>query len=160
MGGMIRACKTHLFLSLAMLEKLVEQSPEEIWNIKAGGFVFWQQLLHALAGSNFWMRQPGSSFTEPFADRRVYPELEDEPEGYITRDEMKAYKDTVKSICESFFKDRDDRWLAEPSGLYDKISNLDVVFMQIRHIQYHVGHCDCILREKGLRATDWIDCSG
>ncbi|MDO8686502.1 MAG: DinB family protein, partial [Clostridiales bacterium] len=114
-------------------------------------------ILHTLTGSNFWMRQPGSGFSEPFADRKVYPELDNEPEGNVTRDEMIQYKDTVKVLCESFFEGKNDEWLVEPSGIYDKISNLDVVFMQILHIQYHVGHCNSILRERGLKAVDWIN---
>ena len=76
------------------------------------------------------MRQPKSTFSEPFAGRKVYPELDHEPEDKITRDEMVEYKDTV------------------------------IVFMQIRHIQYHVGHCNSILRERGLKAVDWIDYFG
>lgn len=160
MDGMINTCRTQFFLSFAMLEKLVEQCPEDIWDLKAGGFVFWQQLLHALAGASSWMRQSGTGFSEPFAGRKVYPELDHEPEGRVTREEMQDLKDAVKVISESFFEGKEDRWLAQPSGIYDKISNLDVVFMQIRHIQYHVGHCDSILRERGFKATEWVDFFG
>ena len=106
------------------------------------------------------MRQPKSTFSEPFAGRKVYPELDHEPEDKITRDEMVEYKDTVIVLCENFFEGKDEAWLAESSGIYDKISNLDIVFMQIRHIQYHVGHCNSILRERGLKAVDWIDYFG
>jgi hypothetical protein len=42
----------------------------------------------------------------------------------------------------------------------DKISNMDVLLMQIRHIQYHVGHCNSILRDRGYRAVDWIEYCG
>lgn len=160
MKNMIKTCRTQFFLSFSMLEKLIEQCPDEIWDMKAGGFVFWQQILHTLAGSNFWMRQPDSHFSEPFADRRVYPELESEPEGRVSRDEMVEYKEFVKVLCGSFFEGKDDQWLSLPSGIYDKISNLDVVFGQIRHIQYHVGHCNSILRERGLKAVDWVDYFG
>jgi len=46
-----------------------------------------------------------------------------------------------------------------PSDIYIKISNMDVILMQIRHLQYHVGHCNSILRERGAEAVDWIDLS-
>ena len=160
MNSIIKTCRTQFFVSFLILEKLIEQCLEDIWNIKAGGFVFWQQILHALTGANFWMRQLDSTFSEPFADRKVYPELDHDPEGKITRDEMVKYKDAVKILCESFFEGKDDAWLVEPSVLYDKISNLDIVFMLIRHTQYHVGHCDSILRERGLRAVEWVDYFG
>lgn len=155
--SIVRICKAQFFQAFTMMENMIEQCPEEIWSIKAGGFVFWQQILHTLSGSNYWMRQPGSTFEEPFADRTVYPELDGEPVGRISREEMTVYKDYVKDLCRDFFEGKDDSWLAEPSGIHDKISNLDVMLLQIRHIQYHVGHCNSILRDRGLEAVDWIE---
>ena len=46
---------------------------------------------------------------------------------------------------------------AEKSVLYDKITNMDIVLMLMRHIQYHTGHCDSILREDGFEAVEWLD---
>lgn len=160
MNSIIKTSKTQFFLSFSMLENLIEECPDEVWNIKAGGFVFWQQILHTLTGANFWMRQPESIFTEPFSERKVYPELENEPIGNITREEMLEYKEQVKNLCIKFFEKNDDVWLLEKSHIYDKISNMDVVIGQIRHIQYHIGHCNSILRERGLKAVDWIDYFG
>lgn len=157
MNSIHKICRKQFFLSFQMMENLIEQCPEEIWSIKAGGFVFWQQILHALYGANFWMRQSNVLILEPFAERKVYPELEKEPEGKISKDEMLNYKDEVKKLCESFFEGKDDEWFSMPSVLCDKLTNMDVVFMQIRHIQYHVGHCDSILRERGFKAVDWLE---
>jgi hypothetical protein len=143
-----------------MLENLIEECPDEVWNIKAGGFVFWQQILHTLTGTNFWMRQLGDNFTEPFSERKVYPELDNEPIGNVTKEEVLEYKEQVKNLCTLFFENKDDAWILENSHIYDKISNMDVALGQIRHIQYHIGHCDSILRERGLRAAEWIDYFG
>jgi len=93
MTHVIDSCREHFFMSFSMLEKMIEQCPEEVWNIKAGGFVFWQQLVHALSSVNFWMRKPGGVFVEPFAERKVYPELDQDPEGFVSRDELREYKD-------------------------------------------------------------------
>jgi len=35
-----------------MLEKLIEQCPEDIWNIKAGGFVFCNSILREKGDTN------------------------------------------------------------------------------------------------------------
>lgn len=159
-NSIIKSAKIHFDLSFDMLEKMFTQCPDELWNKKLAGFVFWQQILHALAGINFWMRQAGEEFAEPFADRKLYPELENDPEGSITRDELVEYKDTVKTICSSFFEGRNDEWLSEPSVIYDRINNIDIVFAQIRHVQYHVGHCDSILRDRNYKAVEWVDYFG
>ena len=152
--------KRHFDLSFEMLERMISQCPDEIWNEKHGGFVFWQQLLHAFCGINFWMRQKKEAFVEPFEGRRLYPELDQEPEDEINKEELIRYKEEVKVICQSFFEGKNDEWLGQASVIYSKISNIDIVFMQIRHIQYHVGHCNSILRGLGHEAVEWIDYFG
>jgi hypothetical protein len=50
--------------------------------------------------------------------------------------------------------------LTEKSIIYNNITNLDVILGQIRHLQYHVGHCESILRENGMTDLKWIDYLG
>lgn len=59
-----------------------------------------------------------------------------------------------------FFDEKEDSWLLEPNVLYEKITNLDVINMQIRHIMYHVGYCNCILHEEGISLVKWKDYFG
>lgn len=156
----IKIAKTHFDLSFEMLEKMIQQCPDDLWNEKKGGFVFWQQLLHAFTGINFWLREENKKFIEPFEDKKVYPELDHDPENNLTKEELTEYKNKVKEICDAFFQDKDDHWINSSSIIYDKIKNLDVIFMQIRHIQYHVGHCNSILRENNVQAVEWLDYFG
>lgn len=156
----LKSAKTQFDLSFSMLEKMIEMCPEDLWNEKKGGFVFWQQLLHAFTGTNFWLRTENKDFVEPFADRKVYPELNQDPESNLTKKEISEYKDVVKGIAEAFFDEKDDEWLVSESVVYNKLKNLDVIFMQIRHLQYHVGHCNSILRENNREAVDWMDYYG
>ena len=158
--SIVESARIHFELSFNMLEKMIAQCPDGLWDKKLSGFVFWQQILHALAGIEFWMRQKNGEFVEPFAERNLYPELEHDPEGSITRDELTEYKDRVKTLYGRFFDGRNDAWLGEPSIIYDKINNMDIVFMLTRHIQYHVGHCDSILRDRGYQAVEWVDYFG
>lgn len=160
MNSIIKSAKIHFDLSFDMLENMITQCPEELWDKKLAGFVFWQQILHALAGVEYWMRQAGDEFAEPFADRKPYPELENDPEGSITRDELIGYKNRVKTICGNFFEGRNDEWLSEPNIIYNGINNIDIVFMLTRHVQYHVGHCDSILRDRNCKAVEWVDYFG
>lgn len=37
---------------------------------------------------------------------------------------------------------------------------IDIILMQIRHVQYHVGHFNSILREQGKKVVDWTDYFG
>lgn len=159
-NSLVKTAKTHFDLSFSMLENMIEKCPDDLWNEKKGGFVFWQQLLHAFTGINFWMRTNKDEFIEPFADKKVYPELDHDPENQLTKEDLTEYKNVAKEISRAFFDDKDNEWLGTESVIYNKIKNLDVIFMQVRHIQYHVGHCNSILRENGREAVEWYDYYG
>ncbi len=155
-----KSVKIHFDLSFEMLEKMISKCPDELWDKKLSGFVFWQQILHALTGVEYWMRQAGEEFVEPFAERKLYPELENDPEGNITKAELTEYKNKVKVVCSRYFEGRNDEWLGEPSAICGTINNIDIVFMLTRHVQYHVGHCDSILRDRNYEAVEWVDYFG
>jgi hypothetical protein len=152
--------KKYFQVSFTMMENIIAQCPDELWNEKKGGYVFWQQIFHALTGVNFWMRLNNEQFVEPFSERKLYPELEQEPESHLSRSELLEYKEQVKSIANDFFDGRDDHWLYQGSAAYNKVKNIEIIYMQIRHLQYHVGHCNCILRENGYQAVEWLEYFG
>lgn len=156
----VETIRRHFDLSFAMLEKMIDQCPDELWNKKHGGFVFWQQLLHAFTGIHFWMRLSNEIFVEPFSDRKVYPELDQDPQDELTKNDLRDYMEKVKRICKSFFENQNDEWLNGSSVLDNRLKNIDIALMQIRHIQYHVGHCNSILREQNKEAVEWLDLFG
>lgn len=152
--------KKHMEASLTMLLREIDACPDALWNQKGGGFIFWQQVLHAMAGLEYWTRSENAAFEEPFKERKVYPELDHAPEGYISKDEMRAYGQKVAAQVETFFHGKTDEWLNQANVIYAKILNMDVIGMQLRHIQYHVGHCDSILRERDVEAVEWVEYLG
>jgi hypothetical protein len=152
--------KRHFDLSFAMLDQVIAVSPDELWEQKKGGNVYWQQLFHTLTGVQRWMRPSGDRFGEPFAGRGLYPELEQDPESHLSRAELLEYLETVKTVVQQFFENKDDAWLYEKAAVYPKIKNIDIIYAQIRHIQYHVGHCEAILRESNYDTAEWLDWLG
>lgn len=152
--------KRQLILSFDALAYLIDKTPLELWNEKKGAYIYWQQILHAITGSLFWLRSEKTEFLEPFSDLQVYPELEKDPENELSKDQLYALLAEAVELANHFFDSFDSHTLLEPSILYCKISNLDVVFGQIRHLQYHLGHCECILRECGITDLKWIDYMG
>jgi uncharacterized damage-inducible protein DinB len=151
---------THFRMSFDMLRQEIAACPDELWNRRLGGYVFWQQILHALTGCLFWTRTARDPFAEPFADRQVFPELDQDPRTVLGKAELEEFATRVAEQLERFLDHGDDAWLTEASPLYDKILNIDVVQMQIRHLQYHAGHCNAILREAGVPAVEWQEYLG
>lgn len=156
----LSAMKAQLDLSFRMIESGIESCPEGLWNAKAGGFVYWQQILHCLAGLLYWMRGEGAEFEEPFKEREAYPELEKDPVGSVSKSEMRELAERARETIAAFFAGKDDGWLLLPSPIYGKITNADTAFGQIRHVMYHVGHCDSARRERGLEAVAWEEYFG
>ena len=157
---LIQHLKIHFNYSFDMLEKMIEACPDNLWNQKHGGFIFWQQLLHAFIGNKYWTRLNELEFMEPFSERNVYPDLDKEPEGEIAKNEMQNLANEIRKQNETYFSGKYDDWLMEKSSVLSTIANIDIIEMQIRHIQYHVGHCNCILRENNVKAVEWIDYLG
>jgi hypothetical protein len=54
----------------------------------------------------------------------------------------------------------DDSFLSERLVSDRDFTYLDAILAQIRHIQYHVGHCDSILRQNRIEAVDWLKYMG
>lgn len=149
-----------LSLSLEMLKNLIENAPDSVWNEKRGGFIFWQQIFHALTGALFWLRSEKGEFQEPYAGQNLYPELDGEPQGQLSREQLLDLYREVLEEKELLFGKLTEETVIESSPLYGKISSLDVIFGQVRHIMYHIGHCDAILRDQELPAAKWVEYYG
>lgn len=149
--------RRQLFLCFDMLESLIDKTPNAIWNEKKGGFVFWQQILHALRSSLYWLRTETEGFVEPYEELRVYPDLDNDPENELNKDQINKLLKEAEGLAAYYFDRYDSEQLLMDSVLDHNISGLDVVFMQIRHLQHHIGSCEAILRDSGLDVPEWLD---
>lgn len=141
--------KRHFDPSFEMLERLVDICPDDVWpNI-------WQQVYHTLFGIEFWFRLESRDVQPTDWGKNVSPELDIQSDDYLTRDELRDYAAKMKAKAEAFFQANRNR-LFEPCAIYDQITNADVVMMQVRHFQYHVGDCNRILGSQGVRAVEWL----
>jgi hypothetical protein len=152
--------RDHALLSLDMLDEVARLCPDHIWTRKVSGYVYWQQILHTLTGALYWTRSAPGPFVEPFHDLVVYPELDGEPETDLTKGELSELSAVVRRQMTALFEQKTDQWLYAPSAVTDKLLNLDVIEMQIRHLQYHVGHCNSILRHHNETPAGWLEYTG
>lgn len=44
----------------------------------------------------------------------------------------------------------------EPCVLFEEITKLDVILMQVRHVQHHIGYCNGILNSNHVEAVKWV----
>jgi len=158
----LNSLKTQLLISFSMLEKIIETCPDELWNKKVSGYVFWQQLVHAFAGTHGWLREDKLEIMPPFSvfnGKKIYSEFENDPEIMLTKADVVQLCNETKETIEKWFNGKDDDWLKMPFAIF-KINNFDNIAGQIRHIMYHVGHCEAIFRENGIKPDEYLDYFG
>jgi GNAT superfamily N-acetyltransferase len=158
----LHSLKTQLLISFSMLEKIIKICPDELWNKKVSGYIFWQQLVHAFAGTHGWLREDKLEITPPFSifnGKKIYSEFENDPEIMLTKADVIQLCNETKETIEKWFNGKDDDWLKMPFAVF-KINNFDNIAGQIRHIMYHVGHCEAIFRENGIKPDEYLDYFG
>lgn len=141
---------------------MIDACPSELWTERKGLFPFWQQLYHALYWTDYNIQESnnGEKIFSWKTEKKITHELDAEKTNlaeYLTKDELSTYIQAFIKKKDSFFNKMSDAELLRPiSYRKDGYTYLDLITNQIRHIMYHVGHCDCILRENGHSATSWL----
>lgn len=149
--------RRQLFLCFNMIENLIEKTPDSIWCENRGGFVYWQQIFHALTSSLYWLRTEDGTFFEPFKELNLYPKLDKDPENQLTKKQISKLLKEAEELADYFFNRYSSDQLLRDSVLVHDITGLDIVLMQIRHLQYHIGYCEGLLRDAGLDVPEWLD---
>ena len=152
--------------SLTMLREMIETCPNELWTERNGSFPFWQQLYHALYWTDYTIQEScdGEKIFSWKTEKNITHELDKEkinfPE-YLTKEELLIYFQAFIEKKDRFFSKMNDSALLEViPHRKDGYAYLDTITNQIRHIMYHVGHCDCILRNNGYSAIAWVSIFG
>lgn len=152
----VASLKTHFTPTFEMLEKVIEICPEDIWAGQTGCPI-WQQIFHTVTGIEFWFRKPGESFQLPAMGKQVSPELGEKTPDWLTKEELVQYVQKMQEKADQYFAELDDTKLFASAGAYDKLTNMDVILMQIRHFQHHIGYCNSVLAHNEVKPVDWID---
>jgi hypothetical protein len=142
-----------------MLERIIEICPDDLWNTKKSGFIFWQQVIHVLSWMNACMRD-GKMKPLPFSDfngKNIYPDFENIPEIMLTKSEIIECCKATKEIAKKCFSGKDDNWLKLPWEKHNKVTNFDMLESSIKHLIYHIGHCEAVFRENGIKTGEYLD---
>ena len=138
--------------SLETVKGLIDRCPDELW-LKNVGRPYWQHIYHALVGPDFWFRM--EEFRLYSFKKDVTPDLTVKSKDSLTREEMGQYYRIVKEKCDRFFNSMNTQKLFLESYISKEHTNTDLVLSQIRHIQHHVGFCNCLLRQHDFEAVEW-----
>lgn len=156
MASLVQILRRQFDPTFEMLAELVDTCPERVWASEKDLNPFWQQIMHVLNGIHFWFRQGEDIFVLPDMANDPFLDLGGRPANPLQKDKVRDYQSLVSRQVESFFAKLDDSRLTERSTTYPEFTFADLVLMQIRHIQHHVGTCNAILRTKGAATVRWL----
>jgi len=160
------AIKRQYDYSIIMLREIIDACPSKLWTEANGSFPFWQQIYHALYWTDYNIQEShgGEKIFSRKNEKKINHELNKEATDsseYLTKDEMNHYIQAIIEKKNRFFNNLTDKILLEPiPHRRDGITYFDIITNQIRHIMYHVGHCDCILRNNGHSVKAWLSIYG
>ncbi len=139
---------------MGMIDAQIDACPDTLWNRKAGGWVFWQQLLHIGNAINFFIMHEG--YVPPSCNQELdVCQLKKAPTSPMSKAELKAYLAAVQANAITFLDSLTSETLLarhEALSQYFKVdvSNQASILKLVWHGAYHFGCCDALLREEGL----------
>lgn len=146
-----------------MLKSVVDICPDELWKADNNGLPIWNHVVHALMGSDFWLRTDYMAdfsscldFPDSLRDKLFRDEWCSEKDGFMTKDQvMDCYK-ALDVKKEKFFDLLNDEMLCKKIRDDMDFTYLSVICAQIRHIMCHVGMCeDAIIAFNG-EEIPWV----
>ena len=143
--------------SMEMLQGVVDNCPEDLWFDDSIGFPFWQQIWHVLFFVDVWLREDYTRGVPYRVFEKDLPEdLAKRSDDHLTQAEAREYLARLKDKTERFFSQLDDDKLLAPIVEGRPNTYLDTILGQIRHIQYHVGHSNCLLKSREADTSRWV----
>jgi hypothetical protein len=155
----VSALEVHLGMSLEMLRLVVERCPDDsVWLAGSVDFPLWQQVYHTVFFVDFWLREnyAARSWRTVVFKKEITPHLGKPSPEHLSRMEMLGFLAAVSEKVKCYFAALDDPRLWQPISLSKEITHADAIIGQIRHVMYHVGNCNRMLKEKGAPTTGWL----
>jgi len=157
------AVKSQLDFSLDMLNDVIINCPDDLWKrVDDDVFPYWQQIYHTL----YWVDY---NIQESFDGKRMFcwetskditHELEENEihcSDFLIKEELYDYFQAFLIKKNYFFIRLDDEALKnEIPYRNDGLTWFDILINQIRHIMYHVGYCDSLLKDNGYYSIEWV----
>jgi hypothetical protein len=65
---LVKKLEKRFNLYFNVLEDIIEMCPNDLWNKKCSGYIFWQQLVHTFSGTYLWLKDEKINFLDGIDD--------------------------------------------------------------------------------------------
>ena len=154
----VESLKGSFGFTWSLLDKFIDNCPEDVWVKKFGGWPLWQNVYHAIDAIDFFIRDKDAKPSKGLFSHEVGSLTEVATGPTPTRQEIKALLPVVKGAADKYFDSLNDADLGHKNeGLSSRMpaesTHASTCAMLIAHTMYHLGTCDAALREKGLKGV-------
>lgn len=161
MDEIVKMLKVQYEDGCKMLKSAVELCPDELWKADNNGLPVWNHIVHALMGSDFWLR---SDYMAEFNPCLPLPDnvrdtlLRDEwkSDGFMTKEQVMDCFKAFDAKKDGFFGSLNDEMLCKRIRDDMEFTYLGVICAQIRHIMCHVGMCEDAILAFGGNEIPWV----
>ncbi len=148
--------------SYKMLKNAVDLCPDGLWKADNNGLPVWNHIVHALMGSNFWLRNDYSAdfefcfdLPDNVREKLLNDEWCGETDGFMTKAQVMDCFKAFDTIKDKFFNSLTDEMLCRKILGDMEFTYLSVICAQIRHIMCHVGMCEDAIIAFGGEEIPW-----
>lgn len=156
MDPVIKTIKDDFDRFYDMLIKQIDVCPDDVWISKEGGYFYWQQILHNICVTEMFSVKDGDSFKPKYSMPVIM--LSEEQLDHINKDELKALALEVREKACDYFNSLKPEKLLEVHPVFTETMKretnyLSVLISIVRHLTYHIGCLDTVLRNHGVKGV-------
>ncbi|TFG73520.1 MAG: hypothetical protein E4H27_00595 [Anaerolineales bacterium] len=155
--------KSQYRASLAMLEEAITRCPETLWDDPEDRFHFWHTAYHALFFTHLYLRENEAAFvpwSKHRANQQFFESIPWVPGQVLKIGEPYSQAELLEylAICRHDVEVNTTSVDLDAASGFDwlLINKLELQFYNIRHLQYHTGQLDDLLRNKADISIGWI----
>lgn len=152
-GKTVQTVKESFDSIYALLETAILRCPEDLWTKKAGGFYYWQQIVHVFGIIDAFVKEPDATPSQQEYDNDTIRLLTHSPHT-PSRESVLAFAHTMRAAADAYFAAMDDSMLFQRNESRSRrkgmeVTELSAMINLVGHGYFHVGACDSMLREHG-----------
>lgn len=147
--------KRHLLLSFQMLTGIIDHCPDNLWSGSDENSAIWKRILHVLESIDYWF-DDFEEYAFPVKFPGYSAEMDETNQSPVHRNDLSSYSKTILLKIENYFNMLSSPLLTQQSIKHPKLTYLDIILSQIRHIQINIGYCNEKFCRSGYKGTGWM----
>lgn len=138
------------------IEIVLDAIPAEEFASRKGGFAAWKHLYHLIHSLDKNLIDPGA-FTEPVFHGKNMDIIYLDTEPALTKSQIESYFRSVRKKAQTYLETLTDSKLDETVAFKDlKLTRLELILAQLRHVFYHIGYLHCCLKMERGETPEYV----